>query len=256
MPIISKKGTRIADTDGGKGKKTRGKRPMCSAVIVAAGTSRRMGGEDKLLLEICGAPVLAHTLTAFQRSECIDEIIIVTREDMLGAVGEMCEKYGADKAAGIIVGGATRLESALYGTLAVSKNAKLIAIHDGARPCLDEGLLSRAVKAASEHYAAAPAIPVSSTIKRVKDGIISETVDRAELVEIQTPQVFDAGLIKAALTGALKKGAEVTDDCMAVELIGGRVLITEGSASNIKITTKDDIAIAESILRPSEQSPN
>ena len=232
----------------GKGGGKQKKRPVCAAVIVAAGLSRRMEGEDKLFTEIRGAPVLAHTLAAFQNSAYIDEIIIVAREDMLDSVSEICGKHDFSKASSVIIGGATRLESVMNGLLAVSKKTDLAAIHDGARPCVTETVIGQTIVAAAEFYAAAPGIPVASTLKRSDGRIITETVDRTGLFEIQTPQVFDADLIKAALTGAIKKGIEVTDDCMAVEMLGVQVHITEGSSYNIKITTKEDVAIAESIL--------
>lgn len=224
------------------------KRLSCSAVVAAAGVSQRMKGEDKLFTEIGGAPVLAHSLTALQRCAYIDEIIVVAREDSIEPVGELCVKYGVTKATAVMAGGQTRLESVLIGALAASKKAKLIAIHDGARPCVDQNTIESAIAAAAEHHAAAPGIPVRSTLKRVKDGIVRETVDRESLFEIQTPQVFEAHLIKAALTNAVRKSLDVTDDCMAVEFIGAPVFITGGSAENIKITMAEDVKIAEAIL--------
>jgi len=223
--------------------------PPCAAVIAAAGSSGRMAGEDKLFMEIVGVPVLAYTLTAFQRCELIREIIVVSGESRIGDVSRLCEKFAIGKAVKIITGGGTRLESVLNGVFAVSRGMKLIAIHDGARPCISGDVIESTIAAAAKNNAAAPAIQISSTIKLVKDGIVLETVDRDGLYQIQTPQVFDADLIKAALTNAMKKGADVTDDCMAAENIGARIHITGGSLSNIKITTIDDFAVAEAILR-------
>lgn len=228
-----------------KGKKDR----FCSAVIVAAGSSKRMGSEDKLFVEICGAPVLAHTLMSFQKAEGVDEIIVVAREDCLERVGGICRAFGIGKAAKIMVGGDTRLDSAISGAFAASGKAKLIAIHDGARPCVSADVIESAIGAAGKRHAAAPGLAVSSTLKRAKDGIIAETVDREGLFEIQTPQVFAAEIIRAALTNARKKGVAVTDDCRAAELIGAPVHMTEGSRSNIKITTREDLVVAEAILR-------
>lgn len=227
--------------------KRSGARPACSAVIAAAGSSERMGGEDKLFLEIGGAPVLAYSLSAFQNAACIDEIIIVAREDKFEEVGRICERFGIDKAAKVMTGGSTRLESVMNGVFAVSKKTDLIAIHDGARPFIARGIIERTVEEAALFYAAAPGVPVTSTLKTVKDGIIRDTIAREGLIEIQTPQVFDADLIKAALTNAVKKAVCVTDDCMAAELIGTPVHVTEGSALNIKITTSEDFRLACSI---------
>ena len=234
-------------------KKNRGL-PRCSAVIAAAGSSTRMDGEDKLFAELCGVPVLAHTLRAFQESPPVDEIIVVVRGEMLERAAELCRTYGIDKAGTVIAGGESRISSVYNGVLAASDKAGLIAIHDGARPCVDLRVIEDAIKAAAKLHAATPAVPLSSTVKRVSNGVVTETVSRGDLYEIQTPQVFDADLIKAALTKALKIGSEpgaameFTDDCMAVESIGFPVHITEGSRNNIKLTTREDMAIAEAFL--------
>jgi len=245
MPFLSKLlslAARLRRTAPGK------EQPFCSAVVVAAGTSRRMGGKDKLFLEICGAPVLAHTLLAFQNSDHISEIIIVARCDMTGLVSELCERYGISKVKKIVTGGESRQESVLCGVNAASKKASLISIHDGARPCVDGEIIGNAVSVAAKHHAAAAGIPLSSTVKKVKLGIVTETVDREGLYEIQTPQVFASEIIKAALKNAANKAVCITDDCMAVELLGIPIHITEGSRSNIKLTTGEDILIAEGIL--------
>ena len=230
------------------GKKQQGQTPQCSAVIAAAGLSQRMGGEDKLFVEIGGAPVLAHTLSAFQACEYIDEIIVVSHMDRIQLVCDICKRYDIAKASKIMVGGPTRRESVLNGVMAVSKKARLIAIHDGARPCADTAVIKRAIDTAAKYHAAAPAVAVSSTIKTAKGDIVTGTVDRSNLFEIQTPQVFTSDLIKAALKNAITKAVNITDDCMAVELIGAPVHLTEGSRSNIKITTREDLIMAEAIL--------
>jgi len=221
----------------------------CSAVIAAAGSSQRMDGEDKLFVEICGMPVLAHTLLAFQRCSEVSEIVVVAREDCLKRVGDICKHYGIDKASKVMKGGATRLESVYKGVFAVSGKSQLIAIHDGARPCIEGPIIKAAIDDAAKHLAVAPGVPVSSTIKKVKDGVVLETVDRESLVEIQTPQVFIAELIKGALTMARDESIEVTDDCKAVELLGVHVHIIEGSRKNIKLTANEDLVVAEAILK-------
>ena len=171
------------------------KPPTCTAVIAAAGTSQRCKGEDKLFYRINDKPVLAHTISVFQNCEFINEIIVVSHEDKIDNVAKLCQEFGLDKVSAVIVGGPTRPESVLYGIYAASKKARLIAIHDGARPCIESGIIEAAIAAAYKHHAAAPAVQVSSTLKRVRDGAIIETVDREELFEIQTPQVFDSDLI-------------------------------------------------------------
>jgi 2-C-methyl-D-erythritol 4-phosphate cytidylyltransferase len=230
-------------------KNRQGKAPSCSAVIAAAGISQRNDGVDKLLINVCGAPVIAHAIAAFQDHGLISEIIVVTREDRIEYISELCIQRGFSKVTGVIVGGATRLESVLNGVLAVSEKSRLIAIHDGARPCIGASVIENAVMAAAKHHAAAPGIQVSSTIKRVSEGIVLETVERESLYNIQTPQVFTAEIIKVALTNVFNKSLPVTDDCMAVELLGIPVHITEGSADNIKLTTQEDFIFADAILK-------
>jgi len=229
--------------------KFRSKPTFCSAIIAAAGFSSRMGGDDKLLLDINGKPVLVHALAAFQNSGSINEIIIVSTPDKFEHIGMLCRHYGIDKAIRIMAGGRTRAESVLNGILAVSKGAQVIAIHDGARPCVDDGVIARAISAVSKHHAVAPAVPVSSTLKRAENRTVVETVDRNDLFEIQTPQVFTVDIIKAALQSAVDRSVDITDDCMAVELMGIPVYLSEGSRSNIKVTTSEDIVFAEVILR-------
>jgi len=214
-------------------------------VIAAAGTSARCNGEDKLMFIIQGKPVLAHTIEVFEKSRLVEDIIIVTMEEKLETIGKMCEEYGYNKVSLVLCGGASRLDSVINGIYAASKKARLIAIHDGARPCLDLELLERTIQKAAVYNAAAPGIPITSTVKRVEDEIIKETVDRKGLVEIQTPQIFRAEIIKAALTNVSKKAIEITDDCMAVEILGMPVYIVEGSRKNIKVTTPEDLRLVE-----------
>jgi len=225
-----------------------GQSPRCSAVIVAAGESRRMPGVDKLFIDICGAPVLAHTLKPFQESHLISEIIIVTRESLFKQVEDICSRFGITKAAAPVKGGSSRLESVINGVYSTQKTSQLIAIHDGARPCISSEIIEDTIKTAFEYNAAAPGIPITSTVKRAKNGIIIETIDRENLFEIQTPQIFASELIKAALTNVYRKSIEVTDDCAAVELLGASVHITNGSPDNIKLTTPNDIQALERLL--------
>jgi len=220
-------------------------------VIAAAGLSQRCKREDKLFYKINDKPVLVHAISAFQDSGLVDDIIVVVHEDKVELVGNMCTEFGLDKVSKVIVGGKTRPESVLYGIYAASKKARLIAIHDGARPCIDVDTIDKTIKKAAVCNAAAPAVSITSTVKRVKEGIIDETVDREGLFEVQTPQVFKSEMIKGALTNVLKKEIDVTDDCMAVEKLGFSVFIVEGSRKNIKITESNDLLIAESFLSES-----
>lgn len=220
----------------------------CSAVIVAAGSARRMEGIDKVLAKLGELPVLVHTLYAFQDCPLVKEIVVVTREDLLTEVGRLCKEYDLNKVKKIIVGGAERINSVRAGLSEVDPEAGLVAIHDGARPLVTQKILTDTIERAAATGAAVPAIPVIDTIKRVEDGFTVDTVDRSQLRAMQTPQIFDAGLIKAALEKALEDGENLTDDCAAVERLGMKVALTEGSRENIKITTPFDLMLGESIL--------
>jgi 2-C-methyl-D-erythritol 4-phosphate cytidylyltransferase len=228
----------------------------CSAVIAAAGSSARMGGVDKLFLELGGMPGLAHTLTALSKCHSIRELIVVTRPDEVERVAGLCREYCIEKVTKIIEGGDTRLESVYKGLLQVSPDADLVAIHDGARPFVTEGLVSLVLEAASKYGAAAPAVPVTSTVKQAKSGMVVKTIDRSELFEIQTPQVFASALIKGALQNAVDKSLYITDDCMAVEALGCPVKLTTGARENIKLTTKTDILYAEALFKRREGHEN
>ncbi len=230
-------------------KKSETKEPHCSAVIVAAGSSQRMGS-DKLMMKLGEIPVLARTLKAFQSSPLVDEIVVVTRLDKLQEIADLCKEYGIDKVSRVIAGGKTRTESALAGVSEVSSSAKLIAIHDGARPLVTADVILRTVYAAAEHMAAAPAVPSVDTLKAVDaEGCIIGTVDRETTLRIQTPQIFRAELIKGALTKAVEKGMTLTDDCAAAEMMGVRAKTVLGDEDNIKITTPRDMLFAAEILK-------
>ena len=223
--------------------------PKCSAVIVAAGSSQRMG-TDKVFMKLGPMPVLVRTVLAFQDNPLIEEIIIVTRKDKLEEVADLCHNCGLSKVSKVVIGGSTRMESALAGVSEVKKGAKLIAIHDGARPLVTQDVINRVVYDASVHMSSIPVIPSTDTLKAVDDdGNVTGTVDRSRTVRVQTPQVFAADLLKAALQSAIADCATITDDCSAVERLGKEVHLTEGSEENIKITTPVDLAIAEAILQ-------
>ena len=223
--------------------------PHCSAVIVAAGSSQRMGS-DKLLHNLGIMPVLARTLLVFQDCELVDEIVVVTRMEKLEEVAELCKKYRIEKASKVICGGATRMESALAGVSEVKKKAKLIAIHDGARPLVSVELIENTVRAAAKYKAAVPAIKSVDTLKLAEDGVtVTGSLDRELVLRVQTPQVFDADLIKGALTFAAEKKLPLTDDCSAVELMGIKARIVPGEEDNIKLTTPRDMLFAAAILK-------
>ena len=218
----------------------------CGAVIVAAGSASRMGGIDKVMAPLGGEPMVVRTVRQFQTCDAIREIVIVTREDLLIPVSDLC--HGFDKVKAVVVGGKSRDESVWQGLNALSDKVKLVAVQDGARPFVDWPMIDRVVRAANSYGAAAPAIPVKDTIKVVKGGIVVDTPDRSRLQAVQTPQVFDFDLLRGALQQAKADGAAITDDCSAVERLGMSVRIVEGDEKNIKITTPLDLKIAELLL--------
>ena len=218
----------------------------CGAVIVAAGSASRMGGIDKVMAPLKGEPMVVRTVRQFQNCDAIREIVIVTREDLLIPVSDLCREF--DKVKAVVVGGKSRDESVWMGLNALSEKVKLVAVQDGARPFADWSLIDRVVRAANTYAAAAPAIPVKDTIKVVNGGIVKETPDRKTLQAVQTPQVFDIDLLRGALKKAKLEGAEVTDDCSAVELLGMSIKIVEGDERNLKVTTPMDLKIAELLL--------
>lgn len=225
--------------------------PRCTAIIAAAGSSRRMG-ENKLLLPLGGKPVLAHTLQAVDTCGSIGEIVIAAREEDLVRFAELCKTWGVTKPVKVVAGGKTREESVLRAAIEADPDAGLLAVQDGARPFVTPELIDEVVALAREKFAAAPAVPVKDTIKVAVDGVVRNTPERSLLYAVQTPQVFDAQLLRAALQSAIEAGAELTDDCSAVERLGKEIYLTPGLDENIKITTPWDMVLAEAILAKRE----
>lgn len=221
--------------------------PYCAAVVVAGGSSERFGS-DKLFAKIDGKPVLGMTLEAFAASDCIQEIILVVRDSILDRAARLARAYGGKKMKLVVPGGKTRALSSYAGVMSASKKAKLIAIHDGARPLVSKTVIEEAVWAAHRHIAAAPAIAVRDTIKIAQDSLVQSTPNRSTLFAVQTPQVFQADIIRAALVNAVQNNLSITDDCAAAEAIGTPVTLTRGSEENMKITTPLDLDVANLIV--------
>ncbi len=219
----------------------------CSAVIVAAGSSTRMG-VDKIMLDLHYAPVIAWTLTAFERCEDVTEIVLVTQEGKIPELLKVCKDYNIRKVRHYVNGGATRTESVLKGVEMCADDCELIAVHDGARPLLETDLITRTVKAASEHGAAVPVVKVKDTIRQALCDKLVKSLDRDTTYLMQTPQVFKKELLLPALVEALRLGLTLTDDCEAVMLQDVVVHTVEGSEQNIKITTPFDIALAQTVI--------
>lgn len=220
----------------------------CAAVVPAAGSSTRMGGQDKILLPLDGVPVLIHTLRALESSALITEIVVVTREDLIVPISQLCRDGALSKVSKVVIGGDSRAQSVLRGIQALPEDTPLIAIHDGARPLVTPQVIDGAIRMAAQRGAAAPAVPLKDTVKRARDGLVEETPDRSALFAVQTPQVFAADLIRGALGKAVEENAPITDDCSALERLGMQVFLTEGDYTNIKITTPEDMTVAEALL--------
>lgn len=229
-------------------------RPRCTALVAAAGSSTRMGGGNKLLLPLDGVPVLVRTLTALQQARRVDEIVIAAREEELVEISRLCRTYGITKCAKVVRGGESRAHSVLLAALEAREDAELLAVQDGARPLVTPELIDAVAEAAARTAAAAPAVPVKDTVKAVRaDGTVEQTLDRGALRAVQTPQIFESSLLKAALQSAVEGNVPVTDDCSAVERLGKRVYLVEGDEENLKITTPVDLILAEAILRSREE---
>ena len=223
--------------------------PHCSVVVVAAGSSKRMGS-DKIMANLGGMPVLARTLKAFEDSKLVDEIIVVTKTERIEEIADACKKYGISKTQKVVCGGASRMESALAGVSEVNPKAKLIAIHDGARPLVSDLIIKRTVYSAWENLSAVPVLKNTDTLKEIdENGIVIKPVDRETVVRVQTPQVFSADLIKGALTKAVTEKLPLTDDCSDMAMMGVKTHTVTGDEDNIKLTTPRDFFIAEAILR-------
>ena len=192
---------------------------------------------------------MVRTLTALQIAQEIDEIIVAAREEDLVEISRLCHTYGIAKCAKVVRGGESRAHSVLLAALEASPESELLAVQDGARPLVTPELIGRTVAAAARCGAAAPAVPVKDTIKVIRaDSAVEQTLERDALRAVQTPQVFEAGLIRGAIDKAVTDGALITDDCAAVERLGMKVTMTLGDPCNRKITTPIDLVIGEAIL--------
>jgi len=226
------------------------------ACVLAAGKGRRMNMDiNKQYYPIRGIPILARTLMVFEKSSIVDGVVLVVNQSDLDYCREnIVNKYDIRKVKKIVAGGRERLESSYIGVMSVPEEADIILIHDGARPFVTESIINDAVAGAREYGASCVCVPVRDTIK-VSDvnGFISQTPSRKNLYMSQTPQCFKRDLILQAMDGIMSgngvlKADMVTDDAQLVEALGYRVKIVAGSYSNIKITTSEDLYLAEIIL--------
>jgi 2-C-methyl-D-erythritol 4-phosphate cytidylyltransferase len=224
---------------------------QAAVIIVAAGSSRRMGGRDKLWTLLAGRLTLAHTIDTFESSPLISTIILVLNAERLAEVRQMCPQENWHKVAGLALGGARRQDSVRAGLDLLAELAPTthwVMIHDGARPLVTQEILEAGLKAAQEYQAAVAAVPVKDTIKQVREGVIESTPERSQLWAVQTPQVFAFPLIHQAHYTEIAQ-AEATDDAALLERLGQRVAIFPGSYTNLKITTQEDLLIAEALIK-------
>lgn len=219
-----------------------------SVVIVCAGNSTRMGGVNKILLPLGERLVIGQTMLAFENSPSIAEIIIVARDADIPAIKAEAEAAGISKLRECTVGGNTRQESVINGIRCISKETDLIAVHDGARPLVKPEHIEKVIKDASVFGGATLGVPVKDTIKVVEDDLIVDTPPRNTLYITQTPQIFKKRIYFEGVDFALEHGLNFTDDCQLAEAIGCKVYMTVGDYTNIKITTPEDIKLAEALL--------
>jgi 2-C-methyl-D-erythritol 4-phosphate cytidylyltransferase len=223
------------------------------ALIPAAGMGKRMGaGINKQYLQLAGMPILAHTLRVFEQAPFVDHVYLIIPEDEIAYCRDnVVERYGITKVLGIVPGGRERQHSVLNGLRALDHLAgdDVIIIHDGVRPFVTQQILERSVDVAVNHHGALVAVPVKDTVKVVKDGAVLETPPRESLWLAQTPQTFRYGIIRDAHARAEREGYLGTDDSSLVERLGGSVRIVAGDYGNFKITTPEDLMLAEAYLK-------
>lgn len=232
-------------------------------IIPAAGKGLRMGGPvPKLLLEVAGIPVIARTLLAFEKSETADyKLLIVTSSELRPTIKDLVETYSITSVIGYVEGGATRTESVSNGVKFLEENGvsgdDIVFVHDGARCLVDEDILNASVDSMSSFDVSVASIPVKNTLKITEvndrgDVVVKSTPDRETIREVQTPQCFKFDVLKKCYKYAADNNVSATDDTALAEMLGIPVCITEGSYSNIKITTAEDIPVAEEITRRRE----
>jgi 2-C-methyl-D-erythritol 4-phosphate cytidylyltransferase len=231
---------------------------MLSAIIVAAGSSERMGF-DKLFALVSGKPVIAHTIAAFENTKCVDEIILVGRADSLGELRKVIGQ--PSKVKQIVEGGAARSDSVRAGLEQVDPKSDFVAVHDAARPMVTPEKIARVFEAARTHGAATLAEPINDTLKRADlaavaaaaeeavDLVVKESVDRRGIYAMQTPQVFEKKLLEDAYRLVAETKASVTDEVSAVELLEHKIVLVPNHDFNFKITYPRDLPLAEFVLK-------
>jgi len=224
---------------------------MIFGLIVAAGKSERMGPNvDKAFLSLGMRPVLAYSLLAFEQCPMIDGVVLVVRKDRLDSARGLVQMFGCAKVQKVLPGGPLRQASVMNGLAEMGDDVRIVAVHDGARPCVTPDLISETVKMAKRYGSGVAAVKITDTVKEVERGFtVVRTVDRTKLWAVQTPQTFRRELLLDAYAHVTKKGLVVTDEASALELTDQEVHLVPASWSNIKITTPEDLALAATILK-------
>jgi 2-C-methyl-D-erythritol 4-phosphate cytidylyltransferase len=228
---------------------------VLSAILVAAGSSRRMGF-NKLFAEIGGAPVIAHTIRAFERCGSVSEIIVVACEDRHTEIRKIARDHNFTKLRTIIPGGERRQDSVSAGLMHLGRDAKYVTVHDAARPLITPEQIERVFEQCRIHGAAALAEPINDTLKRAdRDLVVAGSVDRHQLYAMQTPQIFERALIEDAYRTVYVQNVSVTDEVSVVERLGRKVTLVLNDDFNFKITYPRDLPLAEFVLRHRKHSP-
>lgn len=235
---------------------------MNCGIIVAGGKSERMGADprsavgfgeasiDKAFLSLGTKPVVVYSLLAFEKCRDIDEVILVVRKDRIDAARQAVRMFGCNKVKKVIAGGTLRQQSVINGLDEASEDVDVVAVHDGARPCVTSDLISQTINSAKQRGSGVAAVKITDTVKSVDKGmIISGTIDRTKLWLVQTPQAFQINLLRKAFALVEKKKIKVTDEAAAVELVSSDVRLVVSSSSNIKITSPDDLTLAAALMR-------
>lgn len=221
---------------------------MLSAIIVAAGSSQRMGF-DKLLALLGDRPVLAHTIDAFERTASVQEIVLVARKERVAEFEELVRQHAFKKVRCVTPGGEQRHDSVRAGLTSLSKDATFVAVHDAARPLITPEQIQRVFELACLHGAAALAEPITNTVKRAdKDCVVTTGVSRENLFAMQTPQIFARDLIEKGYVAVAANKLAVTDEVSAVEQVGAKVVLLPNEEWNVKITYPRDLLLAQAVL--------
>ena len=222
--------------------------PYTVMMVAAAGGSTRMG-QPKQHIKLGQHPVLIHTLLALQHTAAVDEILLIARQEDIDTFVAQAKAAGVSKLRTAVAGGATRQASVANGLATMPPEAAIVGIHDGARPLIDPDTVAAVIETAEKCGAAAVAVPVKDTLKRTnEEGVILDTPDRANLWRVQTPQVFDRAALCAAMEAAMAAGKDYTDDCQLMEAAGHQVKLVKGLDTNLKLTTPEDIALANALM--------